>query len=60
MCRVSASFLFLAQPIAATINTLAGALYQVFCASSDKAMTEMRQVGEGGMGRGGGVLNLAK
>ena len=59
---LSALFLFLPQPIAATINTLAGALYQVFCASSDKAMTEMRQVGVGvgGMGRGGGVLNLAK
>ncbi len=29
--------------MAATINTLAGALYKVFCASPDLAMTEMRQ-----------------
>lgn len=31
------------QPTAATINTLAGALYKVFCASPDLAMKEMRQ-----------------
>jgi squalene monooxygenase len=31
------------QPVAATINTLAGALYKVFCASSDEAMEEMRR-----------------
>lgn len=30
------------QPVASTINTLAGALYKVFCASSDPARTEMR------------------
>lgn len=29
--------------MAATINTLAGALYKVFCASSDEAMEEMRR-----------------
>lgn len=28
--------------MASTINTLAGALYKVFCASSDKARQEMR------------------
>ncbi|RWR77928.1 squalene epoxidase [Cinnamomum micranthum f. kanehirae] len=31
------------QPVASTINTLAGALYKVFCASPDQAMKEMRQ-----------------
>ncbi|CAA6653486.1 unnamed protein product [Spirodela intermedia] len=30
-------------PVASTINTLAGALYKVFSASSDRAMNEMRQ-----------------
>lgn len=29
--------------MASTINTLAGALYKVFCASSDQARKEMRQ-----------------
>jgi hypothetical protein len=31
------------QPVASTINTLAGALYKVFCASPDEARKEMRQ-----------------
>lgn len=31
------------QPVASTINTLAGALYKVFSASPDRAMSEMRQ-----------------
>jgi len=31
------------QPLASTINTLADALYKVFCASPDEAMKEMRQ-----------------
>ncbi|CAI0393536.1 unnamed protein product [Linum tenue] len=31
------------QPVASTINTLAGALYKVFCASPDKARQEMRE-----------------
>lgn len=31
------------QPVASTINTLAGALYKVFCASPDPARKEMRQ-----------------
>lgn len=31
------------QPVASTINTLAGALYQVFCASPDPARKEMRE-----------------
>ncbi|KVI10922.1 Aromatic-ring hydroxylase-like protein [Cynara cardunculus var. scolymus] len=31
------------QPVASTINTLAGALYKVFCASADEARQEMRE-----------------
>nr|GMC89617.1 squalene monooxygenase-like [Ipomoea batatas] len=31
------------QPVASTINTLAGALYKVFCASPDEARQEMRE-----------------
>lgn len=31
------------QPVASTINTLAGALYKVFCASPDEARKEMRE-----------------
>ncbi|CAK9161459.1 unnamed protein product [Ilex paraguariensis] len=30
-------------PVASTINSLAGALYKVFCASPDQARKEMRQ-----------------
>ncbi|XP_073122708.1 squalene monooxygenase SE1-like [Henckelia pumila] len=37
------SFYTLRKPVASTINTLAGALYKVFCASPDKARQEMRQ-----------------
>ena len=33
----------LLQPVASTINTLAGALYKVFSASPDQARKEMRQ-----------------
>nr|AEM89290.1 squalene epoxidase 2 [Eleutherococcus senticosus] len=36
------SFYTLRKPVASTINTLAGALYNVFCASPDKARQEMR------------------
>ena len=35
--------MFCMQPVASTINTLAGALYKVFCASPDQARKEMRQ-----------------
>lgn len=35
--------MFYLQPVASTINTLAGALYKVFCASPDQAMKVMRQ-----------------
>lgn len=37
------SFLPSLQPVASTINTLAGALYKVFSASPDQARNEMRQ-----------------
>ncbi|KAL8228636.1 hypothetical protein R6Q59_000562 [Mikania micrantha] len=37
------SFYTLRKPVASTINTLAGALYKVFCASPDQAMKEMRE-----------------
>ncbi|KAF8092018.1 hypothetical protein N665_0428s0027 [Sinapis alba] len=37
------SFYTLRKPVASTINTLAGALYKVFLASSDEAKTEMRE-----------------
>lgn len=34
---------FCLQPVASTINTLAGALYQVFCPAPDEASREMRE-----------------
>ncbi|XP_047321898.1 squalene monooxygenase SE1-like [Impatiens glandulifera] len=37
------SFYTLRKPVASTINTLAGALYKVFCASPDEARKEMRE-----------------
>ncbi|XP_022869491.1 squalene monooxygenase-like [Olea europaea var. sylvestris] len=37
------SFYTLRKPVASTINTLAGALYKVFCASPDQARKEMRE-----------------
>ncbi|KAL9378697.1 hypothetical protein Peur_030032 [Populus x canadensis] len=37
------SFYTLRKPVASTINTLAGALYKVFSASSDDARKEMRE-----------------
>ncbi|OVA07275.1 Aromatic-ring hydroxylase-like [Macleaya cordata] len=43
LCRYLESFYTLRKPVASTINTLAGALYKVFCASPDQARTEMRQ-----------------
>ncbi|KAG9439314.1 hypothetical protein H6P81_019479 [Aristolochia fimbriata] len=43
LCRYLESFYTLRKPTASTINTLAGALYKVFCASPDEAMKEMRQ-----------------
>ncbi|KAI7751253.1 hypothetical protein M8C21_016015, partial [Ambrosia artemisiifolia] len=37
------SFYTLRKPMASTINTLAGALYMVFCASPDQARKEMQE-----------------
>jgi squalene monooxygenase len=42
MVRFLSTNLYL-QPVASTINTLAGALYKVFSASPDEARNEMRQ-----------------
>ncbi|XP_009621693.1 squalene monooxygenase SE1 [Nicotiana tabacum] len=42
LCRYLESFYTLRKPVASTINTLAGALYKVFCASPDQARKEMR------------------
>uniref|UniRef100_A0A803KYC7 Squalene monooxygenase n=1 Tax=Chenopodium quinoa TaxID=63459 RepID=A0A803KYC7_CHEQI len=42
LCHYLESFYTLRKPVASTINTLAGALYKVFCASSDEAHKEMR------------------
>ncbi|KAK7311398.1 hypothetical protein RJT34_09519 [Clitoria ternatea] len=43
LCKYLESFYTLRKPVASTINTLAGALYKVFCASPDAARKEMRQ-----------------
>ncbi|CAI9104189.1 OLC1v1002817C1 [Oldenlandia corymbosa var. corymbosa] len=43
LCEYLESFYTLRKPVASTINTLAGALYKVFCASPDPARNEMRQ-----------------
>ncbi|XP_030497060.1 squalene monooxygenase SE1 [Cannabis sativa] len=42
LCKYLESFYTLRKPVASTINTLAGALYKVFCASPDQARKEMR------------------
>lgn len=43
LCSYLESFYTLRKPVASTINTLAGALYKVFCASPDQARQEMRR-----------------
>ncbi|KAM7529888.1 hypothetical protein LguiB_033298 [Lonicera macranthoides] len=43
LCMYLESFYTLRKPVASTINTLAGALYKVFCASPDQARKEMRE-----------------
>eukprot|EP00250_Pteridium_aquilinum_P016500 c23133_g1_i1 orf=682-2055(-) len=43
LCEYLEKFYTLRKPVASTINTLAGALYKVFCASPDRAMEEMRK-----------------
>lgn len=43
LCSYLECFYTLRKPVASTINTLAGALYKVFCASPDEAHKEMRE-----------------
>ncbi|XP_065872443.1 squalene monooxygenase SE1-like isoform X1 [Euphorbia lathyris] len=43
LCKNLESFYTLRKPMASTINTLAGALYKVFSASSDSARNDMRE-----------------
>ncbi|CAL5183284.1 unnamed protein product [Lathyrus oleraceus] len=43
LCKYLESFYILRKPVASTINTLAEALYKVFCASSDAGSKEMRE-----------------
>ncbi|KAK7246664.1 hypothetical protein RIF29_41534 [Crotalaria pallida] len=43
LCKYLEPFYTLRKPVASTINTLAGALYKVFCASPDPARKEMRE-----------------
>nr|GMC83569.1 squalene monooxygenase-like [Ipomoea batatas] len=43
LCKYLESFYTIRKPVASTINTLAGALYKVFCASPDEARQEMRE-----------------
>ncbi|KAL1358226.1 squalene epoxidase 3 isoform X1 [Arachis hypogaea] len=43
LCKCLGSFYILRKPLASTINTLAGALYIVFSASSDQASNELRE-----------------
>ncbi|KAH0929663.1 hypothetical protein HID58_015390 [Brassica napus] len=43
LSSLSGGLVFFSNPVASTINTLAGALYKVFLASSDEARTEMRE-----------------
>ncbi|RVX10315.1 Squalene monooxygenase [Vitis vinifera] len=43
LCKYLEAFYTLRKPVASTINTLAGALYKVFCASPDQARKEMRE-----------------
>ncbi|KAM1043789.1 hypothetical protein ACFX15_034346 [Malus domestica] len=43
LCEYLESFYTLRKPVSSTINTLAGALYKVFCASPDPARQEMRE-----------------
>ncbi|PWA84635.1 FAD/NAD(P)-binding oxidoreductase family protein [Artemisia annua] len=42
LCSYLECFYTLRKPVSSTINTLAGALYKVFCASPDPARQEMR------------------
>jgi squalene monooxygenase len=64
LCKYLESFYTLRKPVAATINTLANALYQVFCSSENEARNEMREacfdyLGLGGMCTSGPVSLLS-
>ncbi|CAM6128933.1 unnamed protein product [Calypogeia fissa] len=52
LCNDLKAFYTRRKPVASTTNTLARALYTVFMASSNEAMTEMRR---SGFQRSGGV-----
>ncbi|XP_062023347.1 squalene monooxygenase SE1-like [Rosa rugosa] len=53
LCNYLESFYTLRKPVSSTINTLAGALYKVFCASPDQARQEMREACFGYLSLGG-------
>ncbi|XP_040374698.1 squalene monooxygenase SE1 [Rosa chinensis] len=53
LCSYLESFYTLRKPVSSTINTLAGALYKVFCASLDPARQEMREACFGYLSLGG-------
>ncbi|PRQ22140.1 putative squalene monooxygenase [Rosa chinensis] len=53
LCNYLESFYTLRKPVSSTINTLAGALYKVFCASPDPARQEMREACFGYLSLGG-------
>ncbi|PRQ56521.1 putative squalene monooxygenase [Rosa chinensis] len=53
LCNYLESFYTLRKPVSSTINTLAGALYKVFCASPDLARQEMREACFGYLSLGG-------
>ncbi|XP_044474159.1 squalene monooxygenase SE1-like [Mangifera indica] len=57
LCKHLESFYTLRKPVASTINTLAGALYKVFCASSDPSRNELRQACFDYLSLGGGFTN---
>ncbi|XP_062022693.1 squalene monooxygenase SE1-like [Rosa rugosa] len=53
LCNYLESFYTLRKPVSSTINTLASALYKVFCASPDPARQEMREACFGYLSLGG-------
>ncbi|KAJ0046096.1 hypothetical protein Pint_04745 [Pistacia integerrima] len=57
LCKYLESFYTLRKPVASTINTLAGALYKVFCASPDPSRNELRQACFDYLSLGGGFTN---
>ncbi|XP_045815839.1 squalene monooxygenase SE1-like [Trifolium pratense] len=56
-CKYLESFYILRKPAASTINALAGALYKVFCVSTDSSSKEMRQACFGYLSLGGVFSN---